>query len=68
MDYKVYNIEWNVDNYTKQKVNLSLPKQLIISSGSLPDNTHNNIVELNKTIAEYLQGIYGFNVIKCDIE
>lgn len=65
MDYTVDNIVWDVDVYTSQKVNISLPKSLIVSSGSLQNVAHNNFVETKQAIINYLQSLYGFGIKAC---
>jgi hypothetical protein len=65
MDYTVDNIVWDVDTYTSQKVNLSLPKSLIVSSGSIKEVAHNNFVETKQAIINYLQSLYGFGIKAC---
>lgn len=65
MDYTVDNIVWDVDVYTSQKVNISLPKSLIVSSGSFKEVAHNNFVETKQAIINYLQSLYGFGIKAC---
>lgn len=67
MDYKIDNIVWRVDEYTSQKVNLSLPESLIVSSGSFEEAAHNNLVEPKQAIVSYLQSLYGFGIKACTI-
>jgi hypothetical protein len=62
MDYTVNNIVWDVDTYTSQRVNLSLPKSLIVSSGSLQNGAHNNFVETKQAITRPL-GLRGFQIL-----
>jgi len=65
MDYTVDNIIWDVDVYTSQRVNLSLPKSLIVSSGSIKEVAYNNFVETKQAIINYLQSLYGFGIKAC---
>ena len=65
MDYTVDNIVWDVDAYTSQNVNLSLPKSLIVSSGFFKEVAHNNLVETKQAIINYIQSLYGFGIKAC---
>lgn len=68
MDYVVTNIIYNTDNYDKQCIVLDLPKSIVVNSGFLQECVHHNLVQTKQALVNYLQGLYGFEILDCCVE